>query len=100
MKNAIKAVYQAIEEQSAEKAQDALRAAIPVIDRTAAKADLHKKNVSRKVSRLTRRVNAFVAEMQSAQAAAERLRLSGLKKTLITASFSELPCSRSMAPRS
>ena len=68
MKNAIKAVYQAIEEQSAEKAQDALRAAIPVIDRTAAKADLHKKNVSRKVSRLTRRVNAFVADMQGSQA--------------------------------
>ena len=65
MKNAIKAVDAAMEEKSIEKAQDALKAVIPIIDRTVTKGVLHKKNASRKVSRLTRRVNAFVAEMQA-----------------------------------
>ena len=35
MKTVIKAIFTAIEEQSVEKAQEALRAAIPVIDRVA-----------------------------------------------------------------
>lgn len=61
MKTAIKAVFAAIEEQSVEKAQAALRAAIPVIDRVAVKGTLHKKTTSRTVSRLTKRVNAFTA---------------------------------------
>lgn len=65
MKSAIKAVYTAIEEDSAEKAQEALKAAIPVIDRTAVKGAMHKKSASRKVSRLTKRVNAFVAGQQA-----------------------------------
>lgn len=61
MKTVIKAVDAAIAEASAEKAQEALKAAIPVIDKTAVKGALHKKNASRKVSRLTKRVNAFLA---------------------------------------
>lgn len=61
MKTAIKAVLTAIEEQSVEKAQEALRAAIPIIDRVAVKGTLHKKTTSRTVSRLTKRVNAFAA---------------------------------------
>lgn len=64
MKTAIKAVDAAIEAKSVETAQEALLAAIPVIDRVAVKGNLHKKNASRKVSRLTKRVNAFVATMQ------------------------------------
>ena len=66
MKTAIKAVDAAIEEQSVEKAQAALRAAIPVIQKVASKGTLHKKTASRKVSRLTKRVNSFVASAQSA----------------------------------
>jgi small subunit ribosomal protein S20 len=60
MKSAIKSVYSAIEENSAEKAQEALLLAIPVIDRTATKGAMHKNTASRKVSRLTRRVNSFI----------------------------------------
>jgi len=65
MKTAIKAIFAAIEGQSVEKAQEALRAAIPVIDRVAVKGTLHKKTTSRTVSRLTKRVNAFTAAAQA-----------------------------------
>lgn len=65
MKTAIKAVDTAIEAKSVDEAQEALRAAIPIIDRVAVKGNLHKKNASRKVSRLTKRVNAFVASVQA-----------------------------------
>jgi small subunit ribosomal protein S20 len=65
MKTAIKAVFAAIEEQSVEKAQAALKAAIPVIDRVAVKGTLHKNTTSRTVSRLTKRVNAFTTEAQA-----------------------------------
>ena len=62
MKSAIKSVYSAIEENSIENAQEALKAAIPIIDRTAVKGSMHKKTASRKVSRLTRHVNSFIAQ--------------------------------------
>ena len=65
MKTVIKAIFAAIEEKSVEKAQEALRAAIPIIDRVAVKGTLHKKTTSRTVSRLTKRVNAFSAEAQA-----------------------------------
>lgn len=65
MKTVVKAIFSAIEEQSVEKAQAALRAAIPVIDRVAVKGTIHKKTSSRTVSRLTKRVNAFVAGTQA-----------------------------------
>ncbi len=66
MKNAIKQVDLAIAQNSIEAAQEALQAAIPVIDRTAVKGTIHKKNASRKVSRLTKRVNAFINSAQPA----------------------------------
>jgi len=65
MKTAIKAVDTAIEDKLVDEAQAALKAAIPIIDRVAVKGSLHKKNASRKVSRLTKRVNVFVASMQA-----------------------------------
>ncbi len=58
--NAIGAVLTAIEENSADKAQDALKTAIPIIQKAVTKGAYHKKTASRKVSRLTKRVNAFV----------------------------------------
>lgn len=64
MKTAVKKVLDAIEQNSADLAQEALKAAIPVIERTAVKGSIHKKNASRKVSRLTRRVNALVGGLQ------------------------------------
>ena len=66
VKTAIRAVNEAIENQSVEEAQTALKAAIPVIQRAASKGTLHKRTASRKVSRLTKRVNGFVASAQSA----------------------------------
>ncbi len=66
MKSAVKSVIQAIEEGSVEKAQEALKSAIPVIDKTAVKGAIHKKTVSSKVSRLSKRVNAFVNSAQTA----------------------------------
>ena len=65
MKTAIKAVDAAIAEKAVDEAQAALKAVIPIIDRIAVKGVLHKKNASRKVSRLTKKVNDFVASMQA-----------------------------------
>jgi small subunit ribosomal protein S20 len=50
---------------SVEMAQEALKVAIPVIAKTGGKGTIHKKNASRKVSRLTKGVN----NMQAAVAA-------------------------------
>ncbi len=62
IKNAVKAIDAAIAENNAETAQAALKIAIPMIMRVASKGTIHKKTASRKVSRLTRRVNSFVAQ--------------------------------------
>lgn len=67
VKTVIRAVHEAIENQAVEEAQTALKVAIPVIQRAASKGTLHKKTASRKVSRLTKRVNGFVASAQSAE---------------------------------
>ncbi len=64
IKNAVKAIDAAIAESSLENAQAALKLAVPVICRAAVKGTIHKKNASRKVSRLTKRVNAFAATLQ------------------------------------
>ncbi len=57
MRSAIKAVDAAIVAGSEEDATTALLSAIPVIAKTATKGTIHKKNASRKISRLTKRVN-------------------------------------------
>jgi small subunit ribosomal protein S20 len=59
MKNAVRKVNDA---QTPDQAKEALKMAIPVIARTASKGSLHKRTASRKISRLTKRVN----NMQSA----------------------------------
>lgn len=59
MKSAIRKVTEAIEAGSQENAQEALQNAVSVIATTASKGTIHKKNGSRKVSRLTKRVNAM-----------------------------------------
>ena len=61
MKTVIKTLNSAIEAGSADEAKSALTAAVPVIAKTASKGTIHKKNASRKISRLTRRVNAMEA---------------------------------------
>ena len=61
MKGVVKKVLEALEQKSGDQAQEALKAAIPVIEKTAVKGSIHKKNASRKVSRLTKRVNALLS---------------------------------------
>ena len=61
MKNVVKDLNDAIDAGSAEQAKEALQVAIPVIAKTASKGTIHKKNAARKISRLTKRVNALEA---------------------------------------
>lgn len=57
MKTLVRNIEEALQEGNEEQAKEALRIAIPVIQKTASKGSIHKKNASRKVSRLTKRVN-------------------------------------------
>ena len=57
MKTAVRQVEEALTAGSEEQAKVALQNAIPLIYKTAAKGTIHKNNASRKVSRLTKRVN-------------------------------------------
>lgn len=61
MKTVVRKVEEALVAGSEEDARTALAIAIPVIQKTASKGTIHKKNASRKVSRLTRRVNRMQA---------------------------------------
>lgn len=61
MKTAIRSLNEAIEAGAADEAKSALKKAVPVIAKTASKGTIHKKNASRKISRLTKRVNALEA---------------------------------------
>jgi len=66
VKSAVKKIDAAIEVESVEQAQEALVAAVPIIERAAVKGAFHKKTASRKVSRLTKRVNKFASSKESA----------------------------------
>ncbi|BCO08578.1 30S ribosomal protein S20 [Desulfolithobacter dissulfuricans] len=57
MKTVVRRVEEALMAGSEEQAREALQKAIPVIQKTAVKGSIHKKTASRKISRLTRRVN-------------------------------------------
>lgn len=61
MKNVVRSLNEAIDSGSVDEAKEALQLAVPVIAKTASKGTIHKKNASRKISRLTRRVNALEA---------------------------------------
>ena len=61
MKNVIKCVRAAIHEKSTEEAKTALAEAIPIIQQAANKGSIHRRNASRKISRLTRQVNTITA---------------------------------------
>lgn len=61
MKTFVKRIDTAIAENSVDNAQVALKEAVPVIMKAASKGTLKKENASRKVSRLTKRVNTFIA---------------------------------------
>ncbi len=57
MKGAVLQVEEAIVAGSEDKAREALQQAATIIHKTASKGSIHKKTASRKVSRLTKRVN-------------------------------------------
>ena len=57
VKNAVKEVRVLAGEDSAEKAQESLKNAISILQKTASKGVIHRKNASRKISRLTHLVN-------------------------------------------
>ncbi len=59
VRNAIKAVRAAVEAKNPEQAALALTTASSVLDKASGKGTLHWKNASRKISRLSRAVNAI-----------------------------------------
>lgn len=67
IKTAVRRVNEAINNKEApEEAEKALQEAVPVIQKAATKGTLHKKTASRKVSRLTKRINKFKEGQQVA----------------------------------
>ena len=61
MKNSVRKLDAALEAGVEADTKEALQAAISRIAKTASKGTIHKKTASRKISRLTKRVNATVA---------------------------------------
>ena len=61
VKTAIKKVDVAVQDKDAEAAKAALQVAITEISKAGSKGVYHKKTVSRKISRLTKTVNAIEA---------------------------------------
>ncbi len=61
VRNHIKAVREAIDSGDAEKAREALQAAVPMIDKAAGKGVLHRNNAARQVSRLSKKVHTLSA---------------------------------------
>jgi small subunit ribosomal protein S20 len=59
VKNLVREVRQAVAQKNPEAAETALKKAVPVIAQVAAKGTLHWRTAARKISRLTRQVNAL-----------------------------------------
>lgn len=59
LKTKVKAVISATEEKKKKDSENTLKAVIPALNKAVAKGVIHKKNASRKISRLTRKVNAL-----------------------------------------
>jgi small subunit ribosomal protein S20 len=65
VKSLTKEVLAAVEAGDKETAQSALGKAVPLIQRAASRGTFHRNNASRKVSRLTKRVNTIPAAAPS-----------------------------------
>lgn len=61
VKTQVKSVLAAVEGKNKENSVKVLNETIPVLAKAAAKGLIHKKNASRKISRLTKKVNALQA---------------------------------------
>jgi len=64
VKTVIKRVRNAVDEKDMKSSTQALVKAIPAIDKAASKGVIHKKTASRKISRLTKRVNSVTSEAE------------------------------------
>ena len=71
VKSLTKEVLAAVEAGDRETAQDALGKAVPVIQRAASRGTFHRNTASRKVSRLTKRVNNIPAASPSGESSGE-----------------------------
>ena len=60
VKKAVRDVRSAVVENSADNAQESLRKAVSIIQKSASKGAVHRKRASRKISRLSRQVNQIV----------------------------------------
>ena len=60
MKSLIRRVEEALVAGSEDQAKEALKIAVPIIQKTASKGSIHSKTASRKISRLTKRVNRML----------------------------------------
>jgi len=61
MKTALRKLDQAVTAGTKDEAENILKETISVVAKTASKGTIHKKNASRKISRLTKRVNSMTA---------------------------------------
>ncbi len=59
IKTKVKSVLSALESKSKENSESALKSAIPALAKAGVQGVIHKKNASRKISRLTKKVNAL-----------------------------------------
>jgi small subunit ribosomal protein S20 len=59
LKTKIKSVITSVEIKNKENSTNALKTVIPALNKAAAKGLIHKNNASRKISRLTKKVNAL-----------------------------------------
>jgi small subunit ribosomal protein S20 len=59
IKTKVKTVIESVNSKNKEISLKALKVAIPALDKAAGKGLIHKKNASRKISRLTKKVNAL-----------------------------------------
>jgi small subunit ribosomal protein S20 len=59
VKTKIKSVITSVEDKNKENSINALKAVIPALNKAASKGMIHKKNASRKISRLTKKVNSL-----------------------------------------
>lgn len=59
IKTKVKSVLSAVETKDKEASAKALKAAIPALDKAAVKGVIHRKNASRKISRLTKKINTL-----------------------------------------
>jgi small subunit ribosomal protein S20 len=64
VKSSIKKVRIAVEKKDVEEAQKALAKTLPLIQKARSKGAFHKNTSSRKISRLTREVNALKTPVQ------------------------------------